>query len=111
MMDTAALSALSEPKRQQIVELLAEGPLTVGEIAETLCLRQPQTSKHLRVLLEAGIVNVRAEANRRSYSLRPEPFQAMDHWLNAFRNLWMERLDNLDHYLQQLQSKDKKQDR
>ena len=63
------LSALSEPNRMNIVELLRDGPLTVGEIADQLGLRQPQTSKHLKVLSDNGIVEVQAEANRRIYKL------------------------------------------
>jgi len=77
------LIALAEPNRLEIVELLREGPLTVGEIAERLGLRQPQTSKHLKVLSDNGIVDVRAEGNRRIYSLRPEPFEAVDAWLRS----------------------------
>ncbi|MET3322329.1 UNVERIFIED_ORG: DNA-binding transcriptional ArsR family regulator [Peribacillus simplex] len=81
------LSALSEPNRMNIVELLREGPLTVGEIADQLGLRQPQTSKHLKVLSDNGIVEVQAEANRRIYKLRPEPFQALDSWIQSFRRV------------------------
>lgn len=98
------LSALGEPKRLQIVELLRAGPLPVGEIAERLCMNQPQTSKHLRSLAEAGLVEVQAEANRRIYKLRPQPFHEMNDWLGSFRKLWEERLDRLEDYLQQLQT-------
>jgi DNA-binding transcriptional ArsR family regulator len=73
-MDNTILSALAELRRLQIVELLQNGPLTVGEIADHLHIRQPQASKHLRVLYEIGVVDVSAEANRRLYRLRPEPF-------------------------------------
>lgn len=104
MMDTTTFSALSEPNRLRIVELLRRGPMTVGEIAERLGLRQPQASKHLRVLLEAGLVEVQADANRRHYKLRTEPFQVMDTWLETYRKIWSERFDNLDNYLQKLQS-------
>jgi DNA-binding transcriptional ArsR family regulator len=81
------LSALSEPNRMNIVELLRDGPLTVGEIADQLGLRQPQTSKHLKVLSDTGIVEVQAEANRRIYKLRPEPFQALDCWVQSFKHV------------------------
>lgn len=101
------LSALSEPNRMNIVELLRNGPLTVGEIAEQLGLRQPQTSKHLKVLSDNGIVEVQAEANRRIYKLRPEPFQALDSWIQSFRIVMQERFDNLDDYLKELQNKEK----
>lgn len=101
------LSALSEPNRMNIVELLRDGPLTVGEIADQLELRQPQTSKHLKVLSDNGIVEVQAEANRRIYKLRPEPFQALDSWIQSFRRVMQERFDNLDDYLKELQNKEK----
>lgn len=104
-MDTTTFSALSEPNRLRIVELLQAGPLTVGEIAERLSLRQPQASKHLRVLLEAGLVEVQADANRRHYKLREQPFREMDKWLDDYRRLWEERFDNLELYLQKLQAK------
>ncbi|MEK3675105.1 MULTISPECIES: ArsR/SmtB family transcription factor [unclassified Paenibacillus] len=105
-MDTTTFSALAEPTRLRMVEILKDGPLSVGDIAERLELRQPQASKHLRVLLEAGLVEVEAAANRRNYRLRTEPLEAMDAWLEAYRKLWSERFDNLDEYLRKLQSKD-----
>ncbi|MBM7655894.1 ArsR/SmtB family transcription factor [Neobacillus cucumis] len=101
------LSALSETNRMNIVELLRDGPLTVGEIADQLGLRQPQTSKHLKVLSDNGIVEVQAEANRRIYRLRPEPFQELDSWIQSFQRVMQERFDNLDDYLTELQNKEK----
>lgn len=101
------LSALSEPNRMNIVELLRDGPLTVGEIADQLGLRQPQTSKHLKVLSDNGVVEVQAEANRRIYKLRTEPFQELDTWIQSFRRVMQERFDNLDDYLKELQNKEK----
>ncbi|WP_044640024.1 ArsR/SmtB family transcription factor [Risungbinella massiliensis] len=98
------LNALAEPNRLNIVELLRHGPLTVGEITERLGLRQPQTSKHLRVLSEAGLVEVQAITNKRIYRLQSEPFQALDTWLESYRIVWEERFDNLEKYLQKLQS-------
>jgi DNA-binding transcriptional ArsR family regulator len=100
------MSALAEPHRMQIVELLRDSPLTVGEIAENLQLRQPQASKHLRVLSEAGLIEVQAVANRRICKLRPDPFKEIDIWLESYRHMWEERYDRLDDYLQKLQSKD-----
>ncbi|WP_307439806.1 helix-turn-helix transcriptional regulator [Bacillus sp. V2I10] len=100
------LNALAEPNRLHIVELLRDGPLTVGEIADRLGLNQPQASKHLRVLSNAGIVEVNAIANRRIYKLRAEPFKELDSWLESYRNIWNERFDRLDDYLQDLQRKD-----
>ncbi|ATF14005.1 winged helix-turn-helix transcriptional regulator [Brevibacillus sp. HB1.2] len=105
-MDMATLSALAEPNRIKIVELLRDGPLTVGEIAEQLGLRQPQASKHLKVLSDNGIVDMKAEANRRIYKLRPEPFQALDSWVKSFQRVMEERFDNLEDYLRELQNKE-----
>ncbi|MFP5115972.1 ArsR/SmtB family transcription factor [Bacillaceae bacterium C204] len=100
------LNALAEPNRLHIVELLRDGPLTVGEIADRLGLNQPQASKHLRVLSNAGLVEVNAISNRRIYKLRAEPFKELDSWLESYRNIWNERFDRLDDYLQDLQRKD-----
>ncbi|MBB5235079.1 ArsR/SmtB family transcription factor [Deinococcus budaensis] len=103
MLNAATFSALAEPHRLQIVELLSGQPLTVGEIAARLQLRQPQASKHLRVLSEAGLVAVQPAANRRIYALRAEPFQDLDGWLETYRGLWEGRFDRLEGYVQQLQ--------
>lgn len=97
-------SALTEPHRLRIVELLRDGPLTVGEITERLGLQQPQVSKHLKVLSEAALVEVQPQANRRIYKLRREPFQELETWLQSFRRLWEERFDRLDDYLLELQA-------
>jgi len=97
-------TALTEPNRFHIVELLRGGPLTVGEITERLGLQQPQVSKHLKVLSEAEIVEIQPQANRRIYKLRREPFQELDFWLQSFRHLWVERFDRLDDYLLELQA-------
>ncbi|MBY0161317.1 MULTISPECIES: metalloregulator ArsR/SmtB family transcription factor [unclassified Paenibacillus] len=104
-MKQTTLNALAEPNRLQMVELLREGPLTVNQIAERLQIRQPQTSKHLKILHEAGLVEVQAEANRRIYKLRPEPLQEMDEWLDSFRSIWEKRLDQLEDYLEKIQKK------
>lgn len=97
-------TALTEPNRLHIVELLRNGPLTVGEIVERLGLQQPQVSKHLKVLSEAAIVEVQPQANRRIYQLRREPFQELEMWLQSFRRLWDERFDRLDDYLLEIQA-------
>src|SRR4051812_47261215 len=94
--DLTMLHALADPNRVLIVELLRDGPLTVGEIADRLGLRQPQASKHLKVLSDNGILEVKAEANRRIYKLRPEPFQALDSWIKSFRHVMEDRFDNLE---------------
>ncbi|WP_282937248.1 metalloregulator ArsR/SmtB family transcription factor [Paenibacillus sp. RC67] len=106
-MDMTTLSALAEPNRMDIVELLRDGPLTVGEIANRLGLRQPQASKHLKVLSDNGILEVKAEANRRIYKLRPEPFQELDSWVKSFQRVMEDRFDNLEEYLRELQNKEK----
>jgi DNA-binding transcriptional ArsR family regulator len=97
-------SALTELHRLRIVELLRDGPLTVGEITERLGLQQPQVSKHLKVLSQATIVEVQPQANRRIYKLRHEPFQELETWLQSFCRLWEERFDRLDDYLLELQT-------
>ena len=92
----ATLSALAEPNRLQIVELLRDAPRPVGDIAKRLRLRQPQVSKHLRVLSEAGLVEVRPVAQKRIYQLRAEPFDELDKWLESFRRAMEDRYDRLD---------------
>ncbi|MEK5161640.1 metalloregulator ArsR/SmtB family transcription factor [Paenibacillus sp. FSL R5-0527] len=98
--------ALAEPNRLDIVELLRDGPLTVGEIANRLGLRQPQASKHLKILSDSGILETKADGNRRIYRLRPEPFQAMDAWLKSFRQVMEDRFDRLEDYLRELQNEE-----
>lgn len=93
---------LAEPNRLRVVELLREGPLTVGEIADRLGLSQPQASKHLRTLSAAGLVEVQAIANRRICKLRPQPLLELGAWLESFRHSWDEKLDRLGNYMQEL---------
>jgi DNA-binding transcriptional ArsR family regulator len=97
------LGALAESNRLHIVELLREGPRSVGEIAERLRLRQPQVSKHLRVLHLAGFVEVHRIAQLRIYQLRPQPFSELDAWLESYRHVWDTRFDRLETYLQGIQ--------
>ena len=101
-MNTTTLSALAEPNRLRIVELLRDSPCPVGEISRRLAIRQPQVSKHLRVLSEAGIVDVRPVAQQRIYQLQPKPFEELDGWLGTFRQAWEQRLDSLDDYMQEM---------
>jgi DNA-binding transcriptional ArsR family regulator len=91
----AALRALADPSRRTVVERLAQGPVTAGELADLLPIARPGVSRHLRVLREAGLVDVRREAQRRIYSLRPEPLAELDAWLGDYRKLWQNRLDAL----------------
>jgi DNA-binding transcriptional ArsR family regulator len=90
---------LAEPTRRRILDLLLERPRPVAELTEALGLTQPGTSKHLRVLREAGLVRVRAEAQRRWYELRPEPLAQIDAWLQPYRRLWADSLDALERHL------------
>jgi DNA-binding transcriptional ArsR family regulator len=107
-MNTMTLSALAEPNRLRIVELLREKPYPVGEIARRLVLRQPQVSKHLRVLSEAGWVEVHPSAQQRIYQLQPKPFEELESWVETFRRIWETRLDTLDEYLQELKDEQKR---
>lgn len=90
---------LAEPSRRQILDLLLERPRLVGELTDQLGLTQPGTSKHLRVLREAGLVRVRRDAQRRWYELCPEPLAEIDAWLAPYRRLWTDRLDALERHL------------
>lgn len=90
------LTALAEPNRLRIVELLRAGPQPVGAISDHLQIRQPQVSKHLHLLREAGLVEVTPMAQRRVYGLRPEPFLALHAWLEELRDTWEERFTALD---------------
>ncbi|CAN5356054.1 metalloregulator ArsR/SmtB family transcription factor [soil metagenome] len=98
-MQSTIFGALSEPSRLKIVELLRAGPMSVGEIAEALSIRQPQVSKHLRVLGDSGIVTGEALARQRIYHLEAEPFEEIGHWLESFEQLWEVRLDSLGDFL------------
>jgi DNA-binding transcriptional ArsR family regulator len=101
-MDANTFAALGEPGRLQIVELLRERPFAVGDIAEALAIRQPQVSKHLRVLREAGLVGVEPVARRRIHHLRAEPFEEIGSWVDSFERLWEVRLDSLDTFLRSM---------
>jgi DNA-binding transcriptional ArsR family regulator len=111
VVDPLTLSALAEPHRLRIVELLRERPRAVGEITRRLRLRQPQVSKHLQVLSRAGIVEARPMAQRRVYRLRPAPFEELDAWLGTFRPTWNDRLDALEDYLAGVQRKPRRRSR
>jgi DNA-binding transcriptional ArsR family regulator len=95
-------TALGEPNRLRIVELLRGGARPVSEIGERLKLPQPQVSKHLRVLRDAGLVAAEVRAQQRLYQLEPKTFRELDRWLERFRDLWDARLDRLESYVEQL---------
>jgi DNA-binding transcriptional ArsR family regulator len=103
------IAAIAEPNRFEIIELLKEGPHSVNEISERIRLRQPQVSKHLHVLKEAGIVEMLPKAQLRIYSLRAEPFQELASWLDTFKTLWNERLDTLESVLQDIRREENRE--
>ena len=90
---------LAEPTRRRILDLLRERPRLVGELTAELGVSQPGTSKHLRVLREAGLVKVRVDAQRRWYELDPAPLAEVDEWLAPYRWMWADRLDALERHL------------
>ena len=87
------LQALADGSRRTMLEILRDHPATAGELADALPIARPGVSRHLRVLREAGLVDVRQDAQRRIYSLRPEPLAEVDAWLGDYRALWQSRLD------------------
>jgi DNA-binding transcriptional ArsR family regulator len=94
-----AFDVLADPNRRRILDLLLLRPRPVGELTGLLGLSQPGTSKHLRVLREAGLVRVRRDAQRRWYELRPGPLAEVDTWLEPYRRLWAGQLDALERHL------------
>jgi DNA-binding transcriptional ArsR family regulator len=91
----AVLQALADGNRRMMLDALTRGPATAGELAGLLPIARPGVSRHLRVLREAGLVQVRQDAQRRVYSLRLEPFTEIDNWLSRYRVLWQQRMDAL----------------
>jgi DNA-binding transcriptional ArsR family regulator len=104
----ATLRALAEPHRLHIVEFLRGGPRPVGQLVRRLRLRQPQVSKHLRVLSDAGLVDVRVDAQRRIYALRPAPLQELEAWLERYRQLWEGNFQRLDSLLEEMKADERK---
>lgn len=95
-----------DPTRRQILDMLLERPRLVGELVNALDISQPGVSKHLRILRESGLVQVRQDGQRRWYVLQPEPLVEIDNWLKSYRQLWANRFNQLDDYLQELQDKE-----
>jgi DNA-binding transcriptional ArsR family regulator len=91
----AVLRALADESRRTLLEALADSPATAGELAALLPIARPGVSRHLRVLREAGLVDVRPDAQRRVYDLRPQPLAEIDEWLGRYRGRWTQRLDAL----------------
>lgn len=96
-----SFAVLAEPTRREILDLLRDGERPVGELVDALEMSQPAVSKHLRVLRDAGLVSVRADAQRRYYGLRPEPLGEIDEWLAPYRRLWSTSLDKLERHLEE----------
>jgi DNA-binding transcriptional ArsR family regulator len=95
----SVFDVVAEPRRRQILDLLSRAERPVGDLVDLLGLSQPAVSKHLRVLREAGLVEVRGDAQRRLYRVRPEPLRAVDEWLAPYRATWATRLDHLERHL------------
>jgi DNA-binding transcriptional ArsR family regulator len=91
----AVLHALADESRRTVLEILRDHPASAGQLAEAIPIARPGVSRHLRVLREAGLIDVRREAQRRIYSLRPEALMDVDAWLSDYRALWQSRLDAL----------------
>ncbi len=102
----AMFAALSDANRFRIVELLRAGARPVNDIGERLRLNQPQVSKHLRVLKEAGLVEVQPRAQQRLYELRPQPLRQFHEWLQRYRETWDARLDGLGDLVEELKQKE-----
>ena len=98
-MTATTFDVLAEPRRRQILDALRDGPRSVGDLVQRLGISQPGTSKHLRVLREARLVEVRPDAQRRLYELRAEPLAEIDQWLEPYRRMWGEHLDALERHL------------
>ena len=95
----SAFQVIAEPHRRHILDLLREGEQSVNELVAGLGLSQPGVSKHLRILREEGLVEVRADAQRRLYTLRPQPLEELHQWLEPYRRLWSGQLDALEAHL------------
>ena len=91
----AVLAALADESRRTILQTLSDGPRTAGELAAMLPIARPGVSRHLRVLREAGLVEVRQDAQRRIYDLRPDALAGLDDWLGRYHALWEQRFDAL----------------
>lgn len=99
---TDAFNAVAEPRRREILDALAGRELAVGDLTELLGLAQPQVSKHLRVLREVGLVDVRDDGRRRLYRVNAAPLRAVHDWVVGYERLWNERFDLVDDVLDEL---------
>lgn len=94
-------AVLADPNRRQMLETLREGDHAVNELVNEVDIAQSGVSRHLRILREAGLVDVRRDAQRRIYSLRTEPLEELDDWLGHYRDLWDARFDKLESHIEQ----------
>ena len=105
-----AFNAVAEPRRRQILELLAHGERPVNDLVARLGLAQPQVSKHLRVLREVGLVAVRDEGRQRMYRLNGRPLKPIHDWVRSFEQTWSERFAALDEVLEKLKAEEQDDD-
>ena len=98
--ELAVLEVIAEPTRRRILDAVRDGERSVGELVRAVGMHQPGVSRHLKVLRDAGLVEVRPDAQRRLYRLRPEPLIELDEWLEPYRAEWARRLDSLEQHLQ-----------
>jgi DNA-binding transcriptional ArsR family regulator len=103
---TDAFNAVAEPRRRQILDVLAGGERPVGDLVEQLGLAQPQVSKHLRVLREVGAVEVRSDGRRRLYRLNGAVLKPIHDWVRGYEQFWSERFEELDVVLDELKDKE-----
>jgi DNA-binding transcriptional ArsR family regulator len=96
---TTAFEVIAEPARREILDLLIDGPRPVGELVAGTGLSQPNTSRHLRILRDAGLVEFTPQGQRRLYELRPEGVVELVRWLEPYRRLWRDGLDALERHL------------
>lgn len=95
----SVFEVLAEPNRRQLLDLLRATERPVGDVVAELGVSQPAVSKHLRVLRDAGLVEVRSQAQQRLYRVRAEPLRAVDEWLAPYRRMWESHLDDLERHL------------
>jgi DNA-binding transcriptional ArsR family regulator len=100
-------NAVAEPQRRRIIDLLSQGERSVNDIAQALHMKQPQVSKHLRVLSEVGVVGARDAGRRRLYRLNSEALRPIYEWVTPYERTWSESFDRLDDILRKLQDKEK----
>jgi DNA-binding transcriptional ArsR family regulator len=103
----ATFELLAEPHRRRILDLLRDGERAVGELVDRLGMSQPSVSKHLRVLRESGLVDVRIDAQRRLYRLRPGPLAEIDEWIEPYRRFWDDRFDALERHLETMKEEER----